>query len=127
MTANSYDKKVLLGLYSLARNYYLCGFFEEAENLCGGLLSLNEKDSCSRLLHAAIQFEKGNYSLAANSYRIASQDAEYFNQSRVGILACVIAQKDMNRGRNLAEEIDKDTSSFSPELKAYFEEITSQL
>lgn len=127
MAIAQYDKKLLLGLYSLARNYYLCGFLDEAENICNGLISIDQDVTHAKLLLAAIQYEKGNFSLAANLFRSASLDKDFVNHGRIGILLCFIAQKDLQRGRSLAEEIDKDFESFSKEQKAYFEDIIKQI
>lgn len=121
MSVITYPKDLLLGLYSLARNYYLCGFFEEAEQICTGIIIIDDKITPVRLLNAAINLEQGNYSLAANHFRIASQDPKYFNQSRVGILSCYIGQKDMARAHSLSQELNKELHSFAPELKAFYD------
>jgi len=122
MSINSYSKELLLGFYSLARNYYLCGFFDEAEHICSGIIAIDDKTTPVRLLNAAINLEQGNFSLAANHFRIASQNPTYFNQSRVGILNCYICQKDSARAQSLAQELNKDMVSFEPELSAFFKE-----
>lgn len=120
---SGYSNDLILGLYSLARNYYLCGFFEEAETISEGLCALDENFALSRLLIAAIHLEQGNFTNAANHFRIASQNTDYANQSRVGILNCYIGQKDIARARSLADELDKELDTFTPELTEFYEEL----
>ncbi len=116
-----YSPKNLSGLYSLARMYFSSGFDSKAEKICLGLLSISETDSLARLLIAAIHLERGNYSLAANHYRIASQDSVYSQQARFGLLACYSGLMDQARASMLAEELEKEKETFSEELKILFD------
>jgi lipopolysaccharide biosynthesis regulator YciM len=115
-----YTSKVSLALYSLARMYFTSGFESEAEKICLSILTISESASPSRLLLAAIHLEKGNYSLAANHYRIASQDGRYSLIAKFGLLACYSGLKDYSRAQMLSEEIEKEKHSFSEEQNVLF-------
>ena len=86
------------------------------------MIAISEKSTPARLLSAAIHLELGNFSLAANHYRLAGQDPNNLNTCRVGILACYLGLKDNARAASLAEELQTEISEFSPELEAFFEE-----
>jgi lipopolysaccharide biosynthesis regulator YciM len=118
--AELYTSKITLGLYSLARMYFTSGFESEAEKICLSIISISESTSPSRLLLAAIHLEKGNYSLAANHYRIASQDGRYSLVAKFGLLACYSGLKDYSRALMLSEELEKEKATFSEEQNVLF-------
>jgi len=115
-----YSEKQLNGLYSLARMFFTSGFDLKAEKICLGLLAISESNTLARLLLAAIHLERGNYSLAANHYRTASQDQSYSLIARFGLLACFSGLNDNSRTQMLAEELEKEKDYFNEELKTLF-------
>lgn len=127
MELKNYSKDLLQGFYSLARNLYICGYFKEAEKISIGLLAVGERATAINLLLGAINIEQNNFSIAANYFRIASQDPLYFNASRVGILVCFIGLKEDARAISLAEELAKDITTFEPTLHHYFEYLKKNL
>ncbi len=127
MALNPYSKELIQGFYSLARNLYICGYFKEAEKICLGLLAIGEKSTAVQLLLGAINIEQNNFSIAANYFRVASQDPLFFNSSRVGILVCFIGLKEDARAISLAEELNNDTMTFDPTLLHFFEYLKRNL
>jgi lipopolysaccharide biosynthesis regulator YciM len=120
-TETFYSEQHIYGLYNLARMFFTSGFDSKAEKICLGLLSISETNILARLLIAAIHLERGNYSLAANHYRIASQDNQYSLEARFGLLACYSGLMDTPRTEMLASELEKEKETFSEELKVLFD------
>lgn len=116
-----YSTKYISGLYSLARMFFSSGFDSKAEKICIGLLSISEANTSARLLLAAIHLERGNYSLAANHYRIASQDAQYSLIARFGLLACFSGLMDNARATMLIEDLEKEKNKFNEEQEILFD------
>ena len=127
MAIVAYSNELKTGFYSLARNLYVCGYFKEAEKICHGLVAIGEKSTPIQSLLGAINIEQNNFSIAANYFRMASQDPVYFNSSRVGILACFIGLKEDARAISLAEELNKDISTFDTTLLLFFEYLNKNL
>ncbi|HMO18376.1 MAG TPA: hypothetical protein PKA63_08655 [Oligoflexia bacterium] len=148
ISADVYSTDVLQGLYSLARMYLSSGFYHEAEQLALGLLSIKEgqpvtlssqthsrnnplhrtpsgeKSTGARLILAVLHFEKGNYSLAANHFRIASQINRFVIHGKLGLLACYCGLRDYARAEMLATELEnsigKNEITLSEEQSVFF-------
>ena len=119
---SNYSKETIEGIYALGRMFYYHGFTSEAEKVALGLLSLDEASPNPKLLLAAINFEKGNYSLAANYFRVISQISDvgskkvnsYSALGKLGLLACFVAIDDFSRGESLVYEIEKNLDGLGP-------------
>lgn len=122
-----YTQDNLSGLYSLARMYFTSGFHNEAEKISLALLALNDRVTPARLLLAGIQFEKGNYSLAANHYRISAQIETFSLIAKLGLLACYSGLRDYSRAAMLAEELEREISSFTSEERIFFQLYKSSI
>lgn len=126
--SSNYNQETLEGIYTLGRMFYYHGFSSEAEKVALGLLSLQEHSPNPKLLLGAINFEKGNYSLAANYFRTVSQLPDINNKSnnysslgKLGLLACFVALKDINRAESIAFEIEKKKESIGALQKDFLE------
>jgi lipopolysaccharide biosynthesis regulator YciM len=120
-TSSGYTSQHISGLYSLARMFFISGLDSKAENICLGLLALSEQNALARLLIASIHLERGNFSLAANHFRIAAQDEMYSIQARIGLLACYSALIDIPRASMVAEEMELEKGKLSEELDTLFD------
>lgn len=172
LSVRAYPLKTLEALYALSRMYLSSGFYQEAEQLALGIISIKEQNSQSnpvsgntamaqstlahtsagtaasvgayhsraisgekhtpaRLILATIHFEKGNYSLAANHYRIASQITRFSLLGRLGLLACYCALRDFNRAAMLALELDnsieKGEITLTQEQQVFFQIYKSSI
>ena len=120
-------QELYLSVYSLARMFYYHGSFNQAEKLATGLQALDDKDPLPKLILAAINFEKGNYSLSANYYRIISQDPSQALIGRLGLLASFVALKDIERASSLSEELKPYLNSMSPEQQDFYRLYTKAI
>lgn len=100
--------------------YYYHGSFKEAEKIASGLQALDDKNPLPKLLLAAINFEKGNYSLSANYYRIIAQEPSEAIVGRLGLLASFTALKDLERASSLSEELKGFYAQMTPEQQNFF-------
>jgi len=112
--------ELFLSIYSLARMYYYHGSFNEAEKIASGLQALDDKSPLPKLILAALNFEKGNYSLSANYYRLISQDPGQALVGRLGLLASFVALKDIERAFSLAEELKPYQDKMNPEQQDFY-------
>lgn len=115
-----YNTPLFNSIYALGRMYYYHGLFKEAEKVASGLQALDDKNPLPKLLLAALNFEKGNYSLSANYYRILAQEPSQAVIGRLGLLASFVALKDFERASSLCEELRPFYANMAPEQQSFF-------
>lgn len=114
-------------IFSLARMFYYHSAYDKAETIALGLQSVDDKNMLPKLLLAALNFEKGNYSLAANYYRIIAQEPAYALTGRLGLLASFFSLKDYDRANSLLGELKSHTNQLPIEQKKFFDLYANQL
>ncbi len=124
---NPMTPELFLSVYSLARMFYYHGSFNQAEKLASGLQALDDKNPLPKLILAAINFEKGNYSLSANYYRILAQDPAQALIGRLGLLAAFVALKDTERASSLSEELKNHLQTMTNEQQEFHKLYTKAL